>query len=88
MFDRITEQLRLRGTYSSQLVTYSSFPRTMSRQHLTISKDGDTTASLGNLFQSMLGHPHGKKSFLTFRGNLLYFCLCPLLLVLPLGTTE
>ena len=36
----------------------------------------------------VLSHSHGGKAFLMFRGNLLCFSLCPLPLVLPLGTTE
>lgn len=35
-----------------------------------------------------LGHPHSEKMFLVFRGNLLRFGLCPLLLVLALVTTK
>lgn len=60
MFHRITEQLRLGGTSRGHLVTYSSLPKTMFRQHLSSSKDGDTTASQGNLLQSVLGHRHNK----------------------------
>lgn len=34
-----------------------------------------------------LGHPHTENSFLLFRGNLPSFTLCPLALLLSLGTT-
>jgi len=37
---------------------------------------------------AMLCHPQRKKFFLMFRWNFLCFSLCPLPLVLPLGTTE
>ena len=36
----------------------------------------------------VLGHRHGKKCLLMFRGNLLYFSLCPLAVVLSLSTME
>lgn len=46
------------------------------------------TASLGQLVLE-LGHPHsGKKCFLMFRGNLLWFSVGLLPLVLSLGTIE
>ena len=50
-------------------------------------KDGDYTTSLGSLCQCSVTFPV-KKCFLMFRGNLLCFSLCPLPLVLSLGTTE
>ena len=43
--------------------------------------------SLGNLFQCSIALTV-KKYFLMFRGNLLCFSLCPLPLVLSLGTTD
>ena len=64
----------------------SQLPRTASRWPLNISEDGDSTTSLGNLCQCLITLT-GKKCFLMFRGNLLCFCLCPLLLVMSLGTT-
>ena len=36
----------------------------------------------------VLGHPHSKKCFLIFRGNIPCFSLCSLPLDLSLGTTE
>jgi len=90
---RITDCLRLERTSESQLVqapcssrtTYSQLPRTVSRWLLNISKEGDSTASLGNLCQCSVT---AKKCFLMFRGNLLCLSLCPLPLVLSLGATE
>jgi len=43
--------------------------------------------SLGSLFQGSVTL-RGKKFFLMFRRNFLCFSLCPLLLVVSLGTTE
>ena len=59
----------------------------MSKQRLNISKEGDSTTSFGNLLQCLVTLTV-KKSFLTFRWNLLYFILCPLPLVLSLSTPE
>ena len=52
-----------------------------------ISREGDSTTSLGSLFQCSVTL-RGKKFFLVFRRNFLCFSLCPLPLVLSLGTTE
>ena len=68
-------------------VTCSRLHRTLSRRILNISREGDSTTSLGNLFQCSVTH-RVKKFFLMFRWNFLCFILCPLLLVLSLGTTE
>ncbi|KAK4817104.1 hypothetical protein QYF61_027967 [Mycteria americana] len=65
----------------------SRLPGTVSRWLLSGSKDGDSTTSLGSLCQCLVIHT-GKKCFLRFRRNLLCFSLCPLPLVLSLGTTE
>jgi len=54
---------------------------------LSASKDADATTSLGNLCQCLVTLTV-KKCFLMFRGNLLCFSLCPLPLVLSLGTTK
>jgi len=51
----------------------------------SISKDGDSTALLGNLHQCSVTV---KKHFVMFRGNISCFGLGPLLLVLSLSTTE
>jgi len=59
----------------------------LSRWLLSISREGDSTTSLGSLFQCSVTL-RGKKFFLMFRWNFLFFSLCPLPLVLLLGTTE
>lgn len=68
-------------------VTYSQTPRTVPRQLLSISEDGDSTTYLGHVCQDSVILVF-KKCFFTFRGNLLCFGLCPLPLVLALGTPE
>jgi len=59
----------------------------LSRQVLNISREGDSTTPLGSLFQCSV-NLRGKKFFLMFRRNFLCLSLCPLPLVLSLGTTE
>ena len=66
-------------------VTQSRLHRTLSRRVWNISREGDSTTSLGRLFQSSVTL-RGKKFFLMFRRNFLCFSLCPLPLVLSLGT--
>jgi len=61
--------------------------RTFSRWVLNISREGDSTTSLGSLFQCSVTL-RGKKLFLVFRWNFLCLSLCPLPLVLSLDTTE
>jgi len=68
-------------------VTQSRLHRTSSRWVLSISRGGDSTTSLGSLFQCSVTL-RGKKFFLMFRRNFPCFILCPLPLVLSLGTTE
>ena len=59
---KTTQRLRLEGNsgghpvqpHCSSRATYSQFPRTMTRQLLSISKDGDSTSSLGNLCQCLV----------------------------------
>ena len=55
------------------------------QQLLKVSKDVDSKISLGNF---CLVTPSVVKCFLIFREDLLCFRLCPLPLVLALGTTE
>ena len=74
------------GPYWSR-VTQSRLHRTLSRRVLNISREGESTTPLGNLFQSSVTL-RGKKFFLMFSWNFLCFSLCPLPLVLSLGTTE
>jgi len=54
---------------------------------LNISREGESTTSLGSLFQGSVT-VREKLFFLMFRQNFLCFNLCPLPLVLSLGTTE
>jgi len=58
-------------------VTWSRLHRTLSRQVFNISREGDSTTSLGNLFQGSITL-RVKKFFLMFRWNFLCFSLCPL----------
>ena len=67
-------------------VTQSRPHRTTSRQVWNISREGDSTASLGSLFQCSVTL-RVKKFFLGFSWSFLGFSLCPLPLVLSLGTT-
>ena len=68
-------------------VAYSRLHRILSRWVLNISREGDSTTSLGSLFQCSVTL-RGKKFFLMFRWNFLCFSLRPLPLVLLLCTTE
>ena len=68
-------------------VTQSRLHRTLSRWVLNISREGDSTTSLGSLCQGSITL-RVKKFFNVFRGNFLCFNLCPLPLVLSLGTTA
>ena len=74
-------------TPCSSRVTQSRLHRTASRWVLNFSREGDSTTSLGNLFQCSVTL-RVKKFFLMFSWNFLCFSLCPLPLVLSLGTTE
>ena len=92
---RITECSGLEETSMGHLVqpscrsrvAYSRLHRTLSRRVLNISREGDSTTSLDSLFQGSVTL-RGKKFFLMFRRNFLCFSVCPLPLVLSLGTTE
>ena len=68
-------------------VTYSRLHRTASRRVLNISREVDSATSLGSLFLCSVTL-RGKRFFLMFSWNFLCFILCPLPLVLLLGTTE
>ena len=61
--------------------------RNLSRQVLNISGEGESTTSLSSLLQCSV-ILIVKKFFLILRWNFIYFSLCPLPLVLSLGTTE
>jgi len=61
-------------------VTYSRLHRTLSRRGLNISREGDSTTSLGSRGRGSVTL-RGKKFFLVFRWNFLWFSLCPLPLV-------
>jgi len=65
-------------------VTYS---RSSSRWVLNIAREGDSAIPLGSLFECSVTLKV-KKFYLVFRWNFLCFSLCPLPLVLLLGTTE
>jgi len=67
-------------------VTQSRLHRTLARRGLNISREGDYTTSLGSLGQGSV--TLREKFFLTFSWNFLCFSLCPLPLVLSMGTTE
>jgi len=94
-YHRITKCSGLEGTSVGHLVqplcqsrvTCSRLHRTLTRQVLNISRGGDSTTSLGSLFQCSVTL-RGKKFFLMFRRKFLCFSLCPLPLVLSLGTTK
>ena len=67
-------------------VTQSRLHSTAARRGWNISREGDSTASLGSLGQGSVTL-RGKKFFLGFSWSFLCFSLCPLPLVLLLGTT-
>ena len=81
-FHRITEWSGLQGTsvgHPAQppcpsRVTHSRLHRTASRRGWNISREGDSTTSLGSLFQGS-GTLRGKKFFLGFSWNFLCFSL-------------
>lgn len=82
------EQMKWEGTSASHLGhlpcssrgSWSRVPRTVSSRLLNISKGGDCTTSLSNLFQCSITLMV-KKDFLIFKQDVLYFNLCPLSLV-------
>ena len=93
-FHRITECLGLGGTPGdppAQPLPKQGHPE-QAAQHRgqggwNISREGDSTAPLGSLGQGSIT-PRGKKLLPMFRRNFLCLSLCPLPLVLSLGTTE
>jgi len=78
--------LLVQPPYQSRVI-YGRLHSTTSRWVLNISREGESTTPLGNLFQGSITLKV-KKFFLVFRRNFLGFILCPLPLVLSLGTTE
>lgn len=64
----------------------NKLPRATPRWLLKISKQGESTTSLGNLFSCSVTST--VKYFLMFRWNFLCSSLCPFSLVLALGATE
>lgn len=70
-----------RRGFCSSLLT-----QTMSRWLFIISKEGDSTTSLGNLCKSF--YPHSENLFLMLRWNHLCFSLYPLPLILSVDTTT
>ena len=71
----------------SSRVSLSWLLRTSSSWVLSISKDGDSTTSLGNLV-CCLTPLLVRKCFLALSWDFMCFNLCPLPLVLPVGTSE
>ena len=53
-------------------VSWSRLPRTVSSQVLNVSKDGDSTTSLGSLYQC-------SPTLLTIKQNFLYFNVYPIM---------
>jgi len=76
-----------KGPTPAKAVSYSRLHWKALRQLLNIPREGDTTTSLGNLFQCSTTLKV-KKLFLMFIWNFPCSSLCPLPLVLLLGTTE
>ncbi|KAM4784730.1 uncharacterized protein ACIQIH_004007 [Cyanocitta cristata] len=64
-----------RSSGPASLLKQSQLPRTMSRRLPSISSEGGSTTSLGNLCQCSVTL-RVQKYFLTFRGNLPCFSLC------------
>jgi len=93
---RITGSLKWERTSGDHLVPahrrveYSRLLKALSRHVLSISKDGDSIAFLGNLFEYLttLKEKKMKNKISVFKQNLLYLSLYPLPLVLPLDITE
>lgn len=88
----LTEWLRLGGTSGGRLVQPSApagppqscLPSTTSWQLLKISRE-ETAPPLDSLCQGLV--TPSQKCLLMFRWNLLHFSLCPMPLILSLGTT-
>lgn len=75
------------NTPCSSSNSYSLLPRPMFRWLLKVSKDADSTTSLGKLCQCSVTC-RVKNCSLVFRGSLLCFCLFLLPLALSPGTSE
>ena len=80
-------QLGLPWRPSRPTSPFHRLPRTTSSQVLSISTDGDSTDSLGNLCQCLTTLTR-KKCFLVFRWNFVCFNLCPVPLAPSVGTPE
>ena len=76
-----------KGPTPAKAVSYSRLHWKALRQLLNIPREGDTTTSLGNLFQCSTTLKV-KKLFLMFIWNFPCSSLCPLPLVLSQGTAE
>lgn len=84
---RSTEGIRLEGTTVGQLVQPTCTWHRIASRFLNIFSEGDSTASLGNLFQRLVTCIV-KKFFLISRWNLLCISFYLLPPVLLLGITE
>ena len=91
---RITASRELEGTSGdhpvhppAKAVPWSKLHRKVSRQIWSVSRQGDSTASLGSLFQCSVILTV-KKFFLLLRWDFLCSSLYPLPLVMLLGTTK
>lgn len=91
---RMVEAGRHLSRLPSRQGQWSRLPKTVSSWVLNISKNGDSTTSLGNLFWGSVTFSGKKKKtnhkggFSMFKWNFPYFRWCALPLVLSLGNTK